>query len=310
MKILITGGAGFIGSHLADELLANNHEVIVLDNLFTGKLENLTQHKNNEKFRFIKADITKRKKVRKSLKGVSGVIHEAAITNVPLSIKKPELTEKVNVKGTRILLEESANADVECFIYASSCAVYGEVKDLPISEDSELNPISPYGKSKLAAEKLCQNFNKNQGLDTVCLRYFNVYGPRQTLGPYAGVILKFLKRVKEGEPPIIFGDGKQTRDFTYVKDIVRGTLLTLEQEDTGGQIFNIGSGTAISINKLCETILNITNSTELEPIYEEAKAGDIRHSHADLSKAKEVLGFEPKVSLDEGLANLAKGFDS
>ncbi|KXB01866.1 hypothetical protein AKJ44_01995, partial [candidate division MSBL1 archaeon SCGC-AAA261F17] len=158
-------------------------------------------------------------------------------------------------------------------------------------------------------EELCQKFNKDQGLDTVCLRYFNVHGPRQTFGPYAGVILKFLKRAKKGKPPIIFGDGKQTRDFVYVQDIVRGTLLALRQKDVGGQIFNIGSGTAISINKLCETILNVTNSTELEPIYKEAKPGDIRHSHADLSKAKEILGFEPKVSLNEGLARLVKKFD-
>lgn len=304
MKVLITGGAGFIGSHLTDQLLKEGKEVVIIDNLSTGKIENLIRHENNERLTFIKADITNREKIRESMENVQRVIHEAAVTSVPLSIKKPGLTERVNIEGTRILLEESARNNVKKFIIASSCAVYGKAKEIPICEDAELNPISPYGESKLEAERLCGKFSKVQGLDTACLRYFNVYGPRQSYNPYAGVILKFIRRLKEGKPPVIFGDGGQTRDFIQVRDIVKGTLLALKRENLRKQVFNIGSGSSVSINKLCAIIRDILDSIDIKPIYKEAKSGDIRHSRADLDRAREILGFEPEISINEGLSDL------
>lgn len=306
MKVLITGGAGFIGSHLVDELLASGHEVTVLDNISTGKLENLSHHEDDEKLDFIKGDVTKREEVRNSLKDVDSVIHAAAVTSVPLSVEKPELTENVNVEGTGIMLEESAEAEVKRFVYISSCAVYGKVDEVPINEDSDLNPISPYGESKLAAERKCLDFSEIHDIDPVRLRYFNVYGPRQSFGPYAGVILKFFERIEENNPPIIFGDGEQTRDFVHVDDIVQGTLLALSREGAEGEAINIGTGKAVSINEISEKILDVTGRRELEPIYEKGKPGDIRHSRADIGKAREILDYEPRVSLEEGLKELAK----
>lgn len=303
MRVLITGGAGFIGLQLVDELLDRDYEVTVIDNLSTGKMENISHHEDNENFHFIEGDITNRNEVRRALKDIDRVIHTAAITSVPLSIEKPELTERVNVEGTKILLENSIKNEVQRFVFSSSCAVYGRSKDLPISEDSELNPMSPYGESKLDAERHCRKFSE-KGLETVCLRYFNVYGPRQALGPYAGVILKFLERVKEGEPPVIYGDGEQTRDFVHVGDIVKGTLLGLEKGDIFGEAFNLGTGTEVSINELCKKVLEITKNSDLKPVHEESKPGDIRRSRADLSKPREELGYEPSVSLEDGLLDL------
>lgn len=304
MKVLITGGAGFIGSHLVDKLMVDEYEAVVLDNLSTGKLENLAQHGDNPKFSFVKGDITSPSDVRGSLEGVDAVIHEAAITSVPLSIKKPELVNKVNVGGTETLLEESASAGVKRFVYASSCAVYGEARELPIREDTEPGPISPYGESKLAAEALCKKFHDERGLEALCLRYFNVYGPRQTFGPYAGVILHFLERVKAGKPPIIFGDGEQTRDFVHVSDVVQGSLLALEGRAPNGRVINVGTGIATSVNQLCEIVLEIVGREDLKPVHESAKPGDIRHSRADINRAKEILGYQPKIRLEDGLRRL------
>jgi UDP-glucose 4-epimerase len=244
--------------------------------------------------------------IRRSLEDVDTVIHEAAITSVPLSIEKPDLVNKVNVGGTKTLLEESAKADVKRFVYASSCAVYGEADELPIREGEKTNPISPYGESKLLAEAQCKSFHGKQGLETVCLRYFNVYGPRQTFGPYAGVILQFLERVNDNKPPIIFGDGKQARDFVYVSDVVQGSLLALERNRAAGQVINIGTGTATSVNQLCRTILKTLGRMDLEPVHEDPKPGDIRQSRADIIKAKKILGYRPEIKLEEGIKSLIK----
>ncbi|MEA1904787.1 MAG: NAD-dependent epimerase/dehydratase family protein, partial [Candidatus Hadarchaeota archaeon] len=280
--------------------------ITVLDNLSSGNLENLAKHKDDPKFSSVRGDITNVRDVQKSLEDVDIVIHEAAITSVPLSIKKPDLVNKVNVGGTKTLLEESAKADVKRFVYASSCAVYGEADELPIREGEKTNPISPYGKSKLAGETQCKSFHDEQGLETVCLRYFNVYGPRQTFGPYAGVILQFLERVNNNKPPIIFGDGKQTRDFVYVSDVARGSLLALEMDRAAGQVINIGTGTATSVNQLCGTILKTLGRADLEPVHEDPKPGDIRQSRADISKAKKILGYRPEIKLEEGIKSLIK----
>jgi UDP-glucose 4-epimerase len=301
MKVLVTGGAGFIGSHIVDKLLLNGHEVVVLDDLSSGRLKNIKHHLDERGFHFLKGDIRNVRTVEKSLEGVNAVIHEAALASVPLSIENPSLTNEVNVSGTLNLLKASLKAKVKRFVYASSCAVYGAASELPINEDTPLKPLSPYAASKLAAEDHCKAFYKNHGLETVRLRYFNAYGPRQTAGEYAGVMVKFLERIRKGQPPIIFGDGKQTRDFISVADVVEATLLALNRGDAAGEVFNIGTGEVATINRLCELFLKALGRPDLKPAYEDAKPGDIRHSQADIAKARQVLGFQPKVSLEQGI---------
>ncbi|KXA94355.1 hypothetical protein AKJ37_07685 [candidate division MSBL1 archaeon SCGC-AAA259I09] len=304
MKILVTGGAGFIGSHLVDQLLSEGHEVKVLDNLHSGNVDNLKQHREDPSFRFIKGDIRDDSDVRKAVKGVEAVFHEAAITSVPISVENPELTWEVNVDGTLNLIEKSLAEDVERFVFASSCAVYGEAEDLPIGEDSKLKTASPYAESKIAGEEKILQKQEEQGLNPIIFRYFNVYGPRQGGGRYAGVITKFLKRLDNGEPPIIFGDGEQTRDFVYIKDIVNANLLALEKRQTRERIFNVGFGEEVSINKLCEMLLKLTGKSDLEPVYKEARSGDIRYSRADLTRIRKDLEYNPKIPLKEGLRKL------
>jgi len=301
MKVLVTGGAGFIGSHLVDKLMLDGHEVVVLDDLSSGSLKNIEHHLDEPGFRFVKGDIRYARTVEKALEGVDAVIHEAAIASVPLSIKDPALTDEVNIFGTLNLLEVSLRAKVKRFVYASSCAVYGAASELPISEDVPLKPLSPYASSKLAAEERCKVFHENYGLETIRLRYFNVYGPRQAASEYAGVMLKFLERIRRDQPPVIFGDGEQTRDFVYIGDVVEATLLALDREGAAGEVFNIGTGEATTIKKLCEIFLKLTGKTHLKPIYMDAKPGDIRHSQADITKAMKLLGYKPKVSLEQGV---------
>jgi len=304
MKVLVTGGAGFIGSHLVDGLIARGHSVTVLDDLSSGTMDNLKTHKGKSTFQFIQGDIRDAGAVKRALAGVDAVIHEAAMISVPLSIKNPEFARSVNVDGTLALLKASLGHGVKRFVFASSCAVYGEQAELPISEDAPLQPLSPYASSKLAAEKNCLAFHERDGLDTVCLRYFNVYGPRQTFGEYAGVMMKFLERLRSDQQPIIYGDGEQTRDFIFVGDVAEATLLALERKGVAGEVINIGTGEATSINKLCEVFLRLVGKSELKPIYEVPRSGDIKHSLADITKAKKILSFKPKTSLEEGVTKL------
>ncbi len=304
MKVLVTGGAGFIGSHLVDGLLARGHSVTVLDKLSSGTMDNLKTHTGKPAFRFIQGDIRDAEAVKRALAGVDAVIHEAAMISVPLSIKNPEFARSVNVDGTLTLLKASLGHGVKRFVYSSSCAVYGEQAGLPISEDAPPQPLSPYASSKLAAEKNCLTFHEKEGLETVCLRYFNVYGPRQTAGEYAGVMMKFLERLRSDQPPIIYGDGEQTRDFVFVGDVAEATLLALERKGVAGEVINIGTGEATSINELCEIFLAAAGNTGLNPINKSPRAGDIRHSQADIKKAEKLLGFKPRVSLKEGVKRL------
>jgi nucleoside-diphosphate-sugar epimerase len=300
-KFLVTGGAGFIGSHLVERLLADGCRVTILDNLSTGKLQNLKRCLNNPNFRFIKGDIRDGKTIDKAVAGVDAVVHEAAITSVALSIKNPKLVFSVNTAATLNLLKSCVKNDVTRFVFASSAAVYGAVKKMPISEDASKRPLSPYGASKLQSEKYCQKFYDENELETSCLRYFNVYGPRQTAGQYAGVISNFFDRLKKKLPPVIHGDGKQTRDFVYVGDAVEATILALGREKAAGKVLNIGTGKATSINKLSRTFMKLMHCSSVEPKYMASRVGDIRHSQADITKAKEILGYKPKVSLEQGL---------
>lgn len=252
MKVLVTGGAGFIGSHVVDKLMIDGHDVVVLDNLSTGNMSNFEHHLNESRFHFFKGDIRQVLTVEKAIDGADAVIHAAAIVSVPLSIENPVLTNEVNVLGTLNLLEASIKAKVKRFVYVSSCAVYGDAAKLPIDEGALVRPLSPYASSKLAAEEHCTVFFENHGLETVRLRYFNVYGPRQAASEYAGVMVKFLERIRRDQPPIIFGDGEQTRDFVYVDDVVAATLLALNRDGVAGNVFNIGTGEVVTINKLCQ----------------------------------------------------------
>jgi len=303
-SVLVTGGAGFIGSHLVARLLKEGFEVVVLDNLSTGSLENLELCLENENFRFVKGSIIDERAMREALKDVEAVFHLAAITSVPYSVEYPDVTREVNVDGTRKLLEECLSAGVERFIYVSSCAVYGEPKYLPIDEEHPARPVSPYAESKLEAERLCREFQKAYGLKTTIVRPFNVYGPRMKGGRYGGVIARFIKRLRSNKPPIIYGDGTQTRDFVHVWDIINALMHTLNNQKAIGEIFNVASGVATSIGQLAKLVMELSGVDGLKPLYRPARNGDIKHSYADISKAKARLGYEPKISLREGVATL------
>ena len=303
-RVLVTGGAGFIGSHLVDELVKEGFEVTVLDNFSTGRIENIRHHLEKEKIRFIKGDVRDRRDVEEALEGVDAVFHLAAITSVPYSIKHPEITYEVNVNGTKNLLEACLHKDIERLIYLSTCAVYGEPEYLPIDEKHPTNPISPYAWSKLKAEESCMRFYAAHGLEAVVLRPFNVYGSRQRNDYYGGVVARFIEHIRCGEPPVIYGDGTQTRDFIYVDDAVRAFILALNNKNAVGRRFNIATGIPTSINGLVGILVELFGAEGLKPKYVDAIKGDIRHSYADIREAKKHLGFEPRISLREGLSTL------
>ena len=305
-EVLVTGGAGFIGSHIVDRLLSEGFKVRVLDNLSTGDKENLAQHKNKKSFQFLEGDIRNFDQVKKAVTGVDAVIHEAALVSVTLSIENPALADEINAKGTVNLLKACVDAQVKRFVLASSCAVYGDTETLPNHENLTPKPLSPYAVGKLDAENSAKEFYKVHGLETVCLRYFNVYGPRQKPGPYSGVISILINRLLKHEAPTIYGDGTQTRDFVNVKDVVDANMLALSKPDAAGEVFNVGTGEAVTINKLTGTLQKIMGKTDLKPVYAEPRPGDIKHSYGDVTKARKILGYEPKVNLEQGLSELVK----
>lgn len=306
LKVLVTGGAGFIGSHLVGALLSKGHEVRVIDNLYSGSLDNIRGFKNDPSFHFQEKDIRDKDEVAESIRNIDAVFHEAAITSVPKSIEEPEFTKEVNVEGTKNLLERCVEKEVKKFIFASSCAVYGEPEEVPLSEDSQCEPTSPYAESKLTGEKICREYADREEIETVALRYFNVYGPGRISSRSVGVISKFLDRIEEGKSPVIYGDGEQTRDFVHVEDVVRANLLSLEKEELMGEVFNIGSGRAVTINELCEKLLKASGNPGVDPIYEDHRPGDIHHSEANISKARGELGYKPEVNLVDGLKEIVE----
>lgn len=304
-KVIVTGGAGFIGSHLAEELARRGYRVTILDDLSTGKIENIEGLLRRDSVEFIQGTITNLPLLQELFRGVNYVFHEAAISSVLQSIEQPLDSHEVNVTGTLNVLLAARDNGVRKIIYASSTSVYGDTPVLPKKEDMLPEPQSPYAITKLAAEYYCQVFTKVYGLATVRLRYSNIYGPRQDAdSQYAAVIPKFIRRVSEGSPPIIFGDGEQTRDFTLVKDVVEATILAAESNASG--VFNIGSGESTTINKLAQLITNIIGEN-MEPIYQEPRPGDIRYNLADISKAK-TFGYKPKYNLEAGLRETIRGF--
>jgi nucleoside-diphosphate-sugar epimerase len=301
----VTGGAGFIGSHLADRLISEGFEVNVLDDFSTGCLENIKDYLNCPSFRLIRGDVRRRGVVREALRDVDYVFHLAAIASVPLSINKPKLVSEVNVSGTLNLLWESLRFNVKRFIFTSSCAIYGEPAYMPIDEEHPTNPVSPYAASKLSAEHYCRTFHKTYGLETVILRLFNAYGPRQERSPYSGVIAKFIDALKSGRVLTIFGDGEQTRDFIYVDDVVDALILASRHSECAGMTFNIGSGIETSINQIAYKLIKIFGSN-IKPIHLESRAGDVRRSYANISKARNILGFRVNTPLEAGLEICAK----
>jgi nucleoside-diphosphate-sugar epimerase len=303
-RILVTGGAGFIGSHVVDKLIKADAEVTVLDNLDTGKMENLAQHEQNRDFHFVKGDIRNFETVKPLVKSVDSVVNLAAIASVQRSVENPLLVNDVNVKGTLNLLKASLDSDVKRFVQASSAAVYGDAQTLPVQEDFNLMPLSPYAVSKIAAENYAVVFNEVYGLETVGLRFFNVYGPRQANNPYSGAITIFVNELLADRQPRIFGDGEQTRDFVFVEDVVSVTLLALTEKAAVGEIFNVASGKAISINGIVQILQKTTGREDIEPVHEGPREGDIRHSYASIEKAKTRLGYEPTFSLQKGLKEL------
>ena len=296
---VVTGGAGFIGSHIVEELLYRNETVRVIDNFSTGKRENLEPFKKRTEI--IEADISDSKNLADALKGADYVIHQAAIPSVPKSILDPIKSHQANVDGTLRLLVACRDAGVKRVVYASSSSLYGDSPTLPKHEGMMPKPLSPYGGQKLFAEMYCQVFTRAYGLETVSLRYFNVFGPRQdATSQYSGVLALFIPAVLEGRRPTIYGDGEQSRDFTYVKNVVQANLLACKAPGVAGQVFNVACGDRITVNSMLQQINKITGK-DIAPVYAGARAGDIKHSQADISRAKEELGYEPKVSFEEGL---------
>lgn len=304
-RAVVTGGAGFIGSHIADELVARGYQVAIIDDLSTGSKENIAALLKQSNVEFIEGSIVDLSLLNKLVRGVDYVFHLAAIASVPRSVKDPQASHEVNITGTLNVLLAARDTSVKKVIYASSCAVYGDTPTLPIKEEMLPNPQSPYAATKLAGEYYCQVFHQVYGLPTVCLRYFNVYGPRQDPdSQYAAVIPKFIRRVIDDKPPIIFGDGEQTRDFTFIIDVVEANILAAESEATG--VFNIGRGQSISITRLAELIIELTG-INLKCVHEEPRPGDIIHSLADISRARS-FGYEPRYNLEEGLRKTIASF--
>jgi nucleoside-diphosphate-sugar epimerase len=299
MRFVVTGGAGFIGSNTVDELVRRGHSVVVLDDLSSGKEDNLSEIRN--KITLIKGSITDIEVVRKAMHEAEFVIHLAARTSVPKSVKDPIETNRVNIDGTLNVLVAARDARVKRIVFAASSSAYGETPTLPKVEKMEPQPISPYGVTKYVGELYAQTFGRCYGLENVSLRYFNIFGPRQEpTSPYSGVLAKFCTAFLEDTQPVIFGDGEQTRDFTYVDNAVQANLLACEAPNVSGKVFNIGVGGRSSLNQTVTLLSNISGK-KLEPKYEPARDGDIRDSQADISQAREFLGYEPSVAFDEGL---------
>jgi len=295
--ILVTGGAGFIGSHLVDRLAPENR-VIVLDNLFTGQMSNLETSK--DRITFINGDILDKVLLTGLVANVDIIFHLAANVGNIRSINDPYFDMDVNIRGMLNLLEACRNSKVERLVYSSSGAIFGEARYLPIDEQHPVNPESPYAVSKLAAEKYCLAFHKVHGVPATALRYFNVYGPRQDTSEYANAISIFSHRIREGKPLTIFGDGKQTRDFVFVEDVVSANILAATQPKAIGEIFNIATGKETNIEQLVSIITQISNK-ENPVIYADPRAGEVRHSRANIEKAQRMLGYNPETNLEEGL---------
>lgn len=299
-KFLITGGAGFIGSNLADGVLRQGGKVVVLDNLVTGFRENLEEIKGD--FEFIKGDLNDDAKLRQALENVEVVFHQAALPSVPRSVENPQETHQACVNGTFNLLVKAKENNVRRVVYAASSSAYGDQQTLPKIETMSPEPLSPYAAAKLMGEYYCQVFSRVYNLETICLRYFNVFGPRQNPGSqYSGVISRFIDALMGGKTPIIYGDGEQSRDFTFIANVVDANVKAAQTSKGVGEVMNAANGERISLNQLLEVLKAITGKESVAAEYQAERKGDVKHSQADNRRAVECLGYEKLVGLEEGL---------
>lgn len=308
-KALVTGGAGFIGSHIVDELLKRGIETIVIDDLSTGHLVNLSHHHKNDLLHMIIGDVRNAQELLRNHEGIDVVFHEAAIASIPRSIKEPMTVHDANVNMTLELMNFCLRKNIEKFLFASTAAVYGVPKNI-VSEKNICTPSSPYGASKLCVENYLNAYHQSYGLKTVALRYFNVYGPRQIVNDYSGVITTFINNILEWKTPTIHGDGTQVRDFIFVKDIVAANMLAMDSQAAVGQMFNIATGRSISIKELLEVLQDITNTKSLGHKFGPRREGDVKFGLVSTEKIKNGLGFEASTSLEKGLEHTFEFFKS
>jgi len=299
-KVLVTGGAGFIGSNLADELLGQGAKVVIIDNLITGFRENLEEISGD--FDFIEGDLNDPTALNKAIEGVEIVFHEAAVPSVPRSVADPNETHQACVNATFNLLLKAKESGVRKFIYAASSSAYGDQEILPKVETMRPEPLSPYSAAKLVGEYYCSVFSQVYGLETLSLRYFNVFGPRQNpSSQYSGVISRFIDALMTGEQPVIYGDGEQTRDFTYIANITNANIKAAQMTRGFGGVANVANGERVSLNELLEVMKRVTGRNDITPIYEAPRKGDVKHSQADNSRACEWFGYEKLVDLEPGI---------
>jgi len=307
-KVLVTGGAGFIGSNLTESLLKGKHFVRVLDDFSTGKKENLIFDKEYPSLEIIKGDIRDLITCREAVKGTEYVFHQAALPSVQRSVEDPETSNAVNVGGTLNILLAAREEGVKRVIYASSSSIYGDTPTLPKHEEMPSHPLSPYALQKYIGEQYCRLFYQLYGLDSVSLRYFNVFGPKQDPNSvYSAVIPRFIEALLHGRPPIIFGDGEQSRDFTFIENVVQANLLAMSAGRLYGEAMNIACGKRISLNQLLKILKQILGS-KLSPVYQEPREGDVRHSLADIHKSKKIINYMPKVGTREELKKTVEFF--
>lgn len=306
MRYIVTGGAGFIGSHIAEYLSKNGHEVIIFDNLFTGKKQNIHHLLKKKTVTFVEGSVTDIQALKKIAHGVDGIFHEGAIVSVPRSLKNPLATNEVNVQGTLNVLLAARDSGIRKVVFASSSSVYGDAPVLPKQEDMQPLPISPYAVSKLSGEYYCRVFSSAYNLPAVCLRYFNVFGPRQDpTSEYAAVIPKFITRILNNQSPIIYGDGEQSRDFTFVQDVVQANIHAMERDVEG--VFNIAYGERHTLNELAFTIMELTGK-RIKPVHKAVRQGDILHSLADITAARSRLKYSPDYTFESGLQETVSWF--
>ena len=315
-KVMVTGGAGFIGSHICDRLITMGIEVVCVDNLFSGFEDNITHLIGNENFKFVNSDISDYDDCFSAMEGCDAICHQAAIGSVPRSIKDPVRTNIANSNGTLNIFQSAFERGIERVVFASSSSVYGDDSNLPKIENRIGIQLSPYAVTKRVGELYASVFYNLKGIETIGLRYFNIFGPRQSPeGAYAAVIPKFIQKMMNGESPIIFGDGSQSRDFTYVSNAVDANILALTtgNKTTYGKIFNIACGDSLSLIEIFNVIRDIlseenTDIRKIEPVHQEEREGDVKHSKADISNAEKLLKFHPKIKAREGLKNTVDHF--
>ncbi|ALI36768.1 UDP-glucose 4-epimerase [Candidatus Nitrosocosmicus oleophilus] len=309
-RVLVTGGAGFIGSHIVDELLKRGFETFVIDDFSSGKLYNLKNNLLNPRLHVLPGDISQIHNIMKDIEEIDVVFHEAAIASVTESVRNPEKVFYSNVRSTMKVIDFCLNSGVKKIIFASSSAVYGDLSNDVLNEDLACKPTSPYGASKLSVENYLHSYWKTYGLKCVSLRYFNVYGPRQSNNEYSGVITIFIDRLINNQSPIIYGDGSQTRDFVNIQDVVYANMLSMESNNAVGEIFNVGTGIPTSILDLVQIARNTVGKDEINPTFTDARAGDILQSLSDISRARNLLAYNPKINLQDGLESFVRAYSS